>query len=141
MLNKRLNDSGGKAWQRDDKEDRTIPYKEWINSNDTNGFFLDIDAIKWKTINGEYIPIAITELTACEWETIATLKYLQAIEDRIFNRDKQGHAIKKLGLLLNIPVFWVVFPPSVKWLYVYSLRAKKWKLFNQEEWISFLKKL
>jgi len=140
-LEKKRSNSGGKAWQREDKEDRTIPYKTWINSHDTNGFWLDCDAIKWRLVDNHYVPLAITELTACGWETTSKDKYLKSIEERIFQRDSQGNVIKSLGRILNIPVYWVVFPPSVNWLYVFSFRQKRWKLFTPDEWIEFLARL
>lgn len=139
---KKTRDTGGKAWQRDDNIDRTIPYKDWINSKNSNGFWLDADAIKWRYENGVYKPIMITELTACEWETVATDTYLKSITNRIFKRDKQGIVLKTLGELLNVPVYWVVFPPSVSWIYAYHVGKDKWGLFNPaDKWIEYISKI
>lgn len=137
---KKLNEGGGKAWQTTDR-DKTVPYKAWINKNNTNGFWLDIDAIKFRKVDGEYKPYAITELTACQWETKSKDKYLASLEHRILERDRQGSVMSALGKLLDVPVYWVLFPPSVSWIYAFSLKTREWTLFEPEEWLEFLRQL
>ena len=128
-------------WHKKDDIDRTIPYKKFVNGFDINGFCTDIDNIKWKLIDGEYKPCAIMELTASDWETVATEQYRNSIEDRILRRGKQGAVMEALGKLLNVPVYWVLFPPGISWIYVFSLNKRIWKLFTPAEWIDFMQKL
>ena len=140
MLQKKYNSSGQKAYQRTDTEDRSLVYRNWLRTIETGGFFLDIDFIKWKNIDGENIPCAITELTRCDSREIQQ-SYLDAINNRLFIRDKQGDTIKRLGKLLGVPVYLVLFQKEMLWLWVYSFRKEHWKKFSPEEWAMYLKNL
>lgn len=140
MLKKVLNEHGQKAYQRQDTEDRSLIYRNWLRTVETGGFFLDIDFIKWKTIKGELIPIAITDLTRCDKDD-AGFGYLQAITHRLFVRDRQGHVLRQLGKLLRIPVYLVLFQKDMKWLKVFSFQTNEWRNFTPEEWANYLKNL
>ena len=140
MLPKHLNKNGQKAYQRNDNEDRSLPYRNWLRTVDTAGFFLDVDFIKWRIDkDNRFTPCAITELTRTDSEKVVSEKYLQAIIDRFFGRDKQGEILGELGRILGIPVYLVLFPPSISWLYVFSFRKKEWRFFEPDEWVKYLK--
>lgn len=141
MIDKKLNPNGGKAFQRgNDTEDRTIVYKKWLRTVKTNGFFIDIDMVKFKNINGKTIPCAITELTRCDYDDVNPA-YLMAISKRIFERDKQANLIETVASILNVPAYLVLFHKDMNWLYVLSFRQKKWKKFTKEGWADFLRLL
>ena len=93
MLQKKLNTSGQKAYQRSDREDRTLPYRDWRRTVTLNGFCLDIDRIKFTLVDGEPMPVAITELTRTAREEVPGAGYLTAITDRYFGRDIQGRTV------------------------------------------------
>ena len=139
-LEKKLNSAGQKAYQRDDKEDRSLPYRNWMRTFDANGFFTDVDFIKVKNENGEVRFTAITEITRCDGDTAGD-KYREAIIDRYFVRDAQGGVMERLGELLNVPVYLVLFQKEIKWLWIYSFAKKKWKEFTPTEWIEYLREL
>ena len=133
--------TGGKAFQRgNDTEDRTIVYKNWLRTIDANGFFIDLDMIKFKNADGKIVPCAITELTRCDYDTINPA-YLQGISKRIFERDSQGKIIETMASLLGVPAYLVLFHKNLDWLYILSFRQKKWKKFTKEEWAEFLRRL
>lgn len=140
MLPKIYNKTGQKAYQRKDTEDRSLIYRNWLRTVETNGFFMDIDFIKWKNLNGTLVPVAITDLTRTDSDDVGE-PYLNAILDRFFNRDKQGLILEKLGILLNIPVYLVLFPKKMHWVFVFSFRKKEWKRFTPKEWADHLKNL
>ena len=140
MLQKVYNSSGQKAYQRTDNEDRSLPYRNWLRTVSTNGFFIDIDFIKWKTINGEILPVAITDLTRCDSETVGQ-GYLDAITNRLFIRDQQGKLLETLGRLLKVPVYLILFQKDMQWLHVYSFQKKIWKEYTPTEWAQFLYEL
>ncbi len=140
MIQKKLNDSGQKAYQRTDTEDRSLPYRNWLRTINTDGFFIDIDLIKWRMVDGLPTPVAITDITRCDSDTVSD-NYLQAITNRLFKRDKQGELLQTLGDRLNVPVYLVLFQKDIKWLYVYSFQKKIWKSFTPEKWSDYLKNL
>lgn len=140
MLNKVYNENGQKAYQRTDNEDRSLVYRNWLRTVDTDGFFIDIDFIKWRVRDGAKVPVAITDLTRCDSET-AGEAYRNAITDRLFKRDSQGELLQTLGDLLKIPVYLVLFQKDMKWLWVYSFQRKEWKEFTPDAWVKYLKNL
>jgi hypothetical protein len=136
-MEKKYNSSGQKAYQRDDKEDRSLVYRNWLRTIPSNGFFLDIDLVKWRYVDGVPVPVAITELTRCDSET-AGQSYLDAIINRWYVRDKQGVMIEKAAELMGVPAFLVLFQKDMKWTWVFSLQTKEWKYYPAEEWAEFL---
>jgi hypothetical protein len=140
MLQKAYNASGQKAYQRTDTEDRSLIYRNWLRTVPTDGYFLDIDFVKFKMVNGTPTPVAITDLTRCDSDDVGQ-KYLDAIINRFFVRDRQGYFLKSIGKALNIPVYLVLFPKSMKWVQVFSFQKEQWKKFTPEEWAAYLKAL
>lgn len=141
MIKKIINPNGVKAFQRGgDNEDRELPYKKWLRSFKMDGFFSDIDMFKWKKVDGKLNIVAITDLTLTEKEEVSQ-HYLDSISYRIFIRDSQGENLLRAGELLNAPVFLVLFPKSVSWLWVLNLKNKQWTLYTPEAWQQFLHKL
>lgn len=140
MIEKKLNSNGQKAYQRTDFEDRSLPYRNWIRTIDSGGFFCDVDFIKWRKIDGVFTPVAVTDLTRCDSLSINE-KYLDAVIKRFFIRDAQGEVLTELGKRLDVPVYLVLFQKDLIWIYAYSFRQKKWKKFNRVTWGDFLKKL
>jgi len=128
-----LTANGQKAYQRTDTEDRSLPYRNWLRTIKGNGMFLDVDMVKWQKINGQYTPKAITDITRCDKEKI-TQHYLDSITYRIFQRDAQGGVLRRLGALLQIPVYLVLFQKELLWLKVYDFQEDCWKDFTPQTW-------
>lgn len=140
MLQRIVNEQGQKAYQRTDNEDRSLPYRNWLRTVPTNGFFIDVDFIKWRFVEGQPIPVAITDLTRCDSDIVGK-PYLDAILKRFFVRDSQGLILQTLGALLNIPVYLVLFQKDMKWIQVYSFQSKVWQVFIPKDWGKFLNTL
>ena len=137
---KTYNENGQKAYQRQDREDRSLKYRMWLRTIDTDGFFMDIDFIKWKFLDGAPVPVAITEITRCDSENIND-NYLRAIIDRWYVRDKQAEIIKTLATLLVVPAYLICYQKDMLWLEVFDLQTEKWTKFTPQEWATFLRKL
>jgi len=137
---KKYNKQGQKAYQRADREDRSLVYRDWLRTIPTDGFFMDLDMIKFKTINDHPTPVAITELTRCDKERVGQ-SYLQAIIDRWYSRDRQADVIKRLAILLEVPAYLVCFHKDMQWLWVWSFRKEEWREFTGDEWAGFLNDL
>jgi hypothetical protein len=140
MLIKKYNNNNQKAYQREDTEDRSLKYKNWLRTVETNGFYLDVDLVKWRTKNGILTPIAITEITRCDSEAVGQ-NYLDAIIDRWYNRDKQAAVCERLGQLLHVPVFLILYQKDINWFYVYCLNKKKWRMFLPSQWAEYLRSI
>lgn len=140
MLVKKYNQYGQKAYQRTDREDRSLVYRDWLRTVKMDGFFMDVDMVKWKTIDGKIIPCAITELTRCDSDHIGEA-YLAAIIDRWFRRDKQADIVLALAEKLQVPAYLVCFNRNMKWVWVYSFRQNVWKQFTPYQWAEYLKAL
>jgi hypothetical protein len=137
---KQINEFGQKAYQRKDSEDRSLVYRSWLRTVETRGFWCDIDFIKWKYLTGMPVPAAITDLTMVDSLKI-NKRYLDAIEARILHRDSQGQILETLGKLLKIPVYLVLFPRCMQWLWVFSFQVKRWRYFEVDDWVKFLQQL
>lgn len=138
MLDKIINEQGQKAYQRgNDREDRSLIYRDWLRTVETDGFWCDLDFIKWKYKDGHLQPVAVTDLTRTDSDQVSD-RYLSAITQRVLHRDKQGEMLQKIGELLNVPVFLVLYPKSMMWIKVYCFKEKEWKNFTPEEWSAFL---
>lgn len=138
MYDRKVQDNGRKAWHVDSDIDRTVPYKKFEKTLKGNWFCNDIDSIVWKHKNGVAVPVAILELTSTDFDTVAHVNYLKAIEKRIFETDKQAEAVKYMGEKLGCPCYWVLFPPTCDWLYVLSLRRREWRLFDHKKFEEFM---
>lgn len=134
---KKYNSNGQKAYQREDREDRSLVYRDWLRTIPVDGFFMDLDMIKFKNIDGVPTPVAVTELTRCDREEI-TEAYLDAIEDRWFHRDNQASVILSVASKLEVPAYLVCFQKDLKWMWVFSFRIRGWKKFSPKEWAEFL---
>lgn len=139
-LEKKLLENGSKARQNDSTEDRALIYKDFLRTIPTNGFFLDVDFLKFRYVDGEIKPVAITELTRCDYETV-NQNYLNAIHERVFIRDLQGKTISIIANLLNVPAYLVLFQKDLLWFYVWSFRKQIWKYFTKEEYIKWITQL
>ena len=141
MLDKIINAAGQKAHQRQDSEDRSLIYRNWLRTVDTNGFWMDLDLIKYrKNDGGVPLPVAITEITRTDKEEVGS-SYLEAIIDRIMNRDMQGKLIDLMSGLLKVPAYLVLFPKSMSWVWVFSFQKKEWRNFTPLNWSLYLKSL
>jgi len=139
-LPKKYNTNGQKAYQREDREDRSLIYRDWLRTVPVDGWFLDIDFIKFKKVEGEIKPVAITELTRCDKPQIGQ-GYLDAIIDRFFVRDSQGKTIQNVADKLGVPAYLVLFNKEMKWIWVFSFQKKEWREFTPQTWAEYLKKL
>lgn len=139
MLEKKLNSDGTKAYQRgDDREDRSLIYRNWHRTLKEFIMF-DVDTIEWRYRNNELIPVAIIELTRTDSENVGE-KYLQAILDRFNIRDKQGEMIRKVADALKVNAYITLFNQQLSKFWVYNLSQNRgWRIFNQKQYIDFLK--
>ena len=135
-----MNASGQKAYQRTDTEDRSLPYRNWLRTVDTNGFFMDVDFIKWGFGDCGPYPKAITDITRCDSDE-CNERYRFAITNRIFRRDKQGLILRTLGELLHVPVYLVLFQKEVRWLWVFDFQSNSWREYTPEDWATYLRLL
>lgn len=154
-LEKKTTASGAKAYQREDKEDRTLLYRNWRREVVSKGsrrstcYTSDLDQIEYVIINDEVHPVAIFELTRYDddennFKEQSWAKYRSAILDRFFYRDAQGKFVRKMASLLGIPAFIVLFRKDLEsfWTFEMTDNMATWKHKTPEEyrdWLAHLK--
>lgn len=142
MIEKKITDSGAKAHQREDNENRAEIYMRWHRELSNKLLMTDVDSIEWRYRNDELVPVAIIELTRVDNDLPNPENYLQGILDRFEKRDTQATAVKKVAAALNVPAYITLFHKELNKFWVYSLTRKKvWKDFSKEEYVKFLENL
>ena len=134
---KKINELGQKDYQRNDSEDRALCYRKWLRTVDTDGYYLDVDFIKFR----DGVPCAITELTRTDSAEEPETAYLDAIIQRYFGRDRQGEHIERVAMMLEVPAYLVLFNKECYWFWVFSFNRREWKYFTRATYIEFLSKL
>jgi len=141
-LDKKLTDSGAKAYQRSDTENRILPYYNWHRTLDRTLLMVDVDSIEWRIRNGEPIPVGVMEVTRVDNGKEVNPGYLQAIISRFEQRDFQAKAARKLAKMLNCKVHIVLFREDCTQFWVYNLSDKTgWTFYEPQEMERFLKSL
>jgi hypothetical protein len=115
MIDKQLTDSGAKAQQRTDNEDRAKIYRDWHRTLRADLAMFDVDTIEWRQRNGELVAVAVIELTRTDSDNVSE-NYLKAILDRFDVRDKQGEASRKVAKALGVDAHITLFNPSCQLL-------------------------
>ena len=137
-MDKQLTDSGAKAQQRTDNEDRAKIYRDWHRTLKADLAMFDVDTIEWRRGENGLVPVAVIELTRTDSEDVRE-SYLKAILDRFDVRDKQGEAIRKVAKALGVNAYITLFNLKLTKFWVYNLTQEKgWNSFTKEEYIKFL---
>lgn len=145
MLEKAHTDSGAKAYQRADSEDRAKEYMLWHRTLDHSLLMLDVDAIEWRIRNGEKKPVGVFEITRVDAGKAVHGGYLQAILDRFFQRDFQSHAAITVAQRLGTKAYIALFRQGCTEFWVYCLsdgRNGQWTHYaSPQQYEAFLKGL
>lgn len=145
---------GTKARQRDDKEDRSIAYRDFrreVGKVEKNGrlrktaYTSDLDQIEYVFLNNKPIPIAIFEITRYDFDEYdgpnhAWLRYRSAIIDRYFKRDAQGKFIQTIAEKLDCEAWIVLFRFDLEsfWLFDLMHRDALWIHKSADEYKQWL---
>lgn len=151
---KKLTKDGTKARQREDKEDRSLMYRDWrreVGKTEKDGRFrktsytTDLDQIEYVFVKDVPIPVAILELTRYDFDEYegtnhGWAKYRSSILDRYFIRDAQGRVIKELARLLNCEAWIVLFRHDLEAFWLFDLWHKDatWVRKTPEEYKQWL---
>jgi hypothetical protein len=136
-MDKKYNQQSQKDYQRSDNEDRSLVYRKWLRTVDADGFFCDIDFIKFK----KGAPRAITELTRCDSEQVPNESYFKEITNRWYIRDRQAELIEIIAKKLQVPAYLIVYSKHLAWFMVWSLQVWKWKYMEPKEYVKWLTNL
>lgn len=123
---KKFEDSGAKAYQRSDNEDRSAEYKLWHRKLSRSCSALDVDFIEWRYRNGSMIPVALTEITRVDIDKEVSINYLESIVDRYNERDFQGKATRYLANKLGIPAFIILYKQGCTDFWIYDFTKNSW---------------
>ena len=145
---------GTKARQRDDKEDRTIVYRDFrrdVGKTIKDGrkrntcYVSDLDQIEYIFVDNVPIPVAVLEITRYDFDENklaphSWAKYRTSILNRYFTRDAQGKFIVNIAKNLNCLAYIVLFRCDVESFWVFDLLNNNhfWKHFSKDEYIEWL---
>lgn len=134
---------GTKAYQRKDREDRSLGFRTWYRELDSDiQASIDLDMLPNIYIDGEVVPTAVYELTAFDGdrETVNE-KYLDAIIKRYRFRDGQAKIIRAHAKNLGVDAFIILHHKDkerIKNIYVYNLsKFRGWSILDTEGFIEF----
>ena len=132
----------GKKRNREDKEDRTIIYRD--ERREYDGYSQDVDQLEFSFYGDEIIFVVSLELTRVDYNPKypngPTKKYFDAILER-FHYDSQAKISKKVAERLGIESYIVAFYHNMEKLWVYNLTQERgWKRFTREEYFKWLEK-
>ena len=141
-MEKKLTDSGAKAYQRSDTENRVQQYSDWHRTLNRSLLMLDVDFIEWRFRNGNLVPVGVMEITRVDSGKIVGIGYLGAIVQRYEERDIQARAIRYVANALKTKAFIILFREGCTEFWVYDLTEKRgWSYFTLDEYVSFLESL
>ena len=155
-LEKKLTENGTKARQREDTEDRSLPYRDWrrtagstkVGARRSTCYTTDVDQVEFVIVKNEVHPVAVIDITRFDDDEYTKkpeswAKYRQAVLDRYFFRDSQGQFMRCVANKMGVPAYLVLFRKDVKsfWVFEMTKNDADWIHMSDEEYYEFLKKL
>lgn len=141
-MKKKLTESGAKAYQRNDNENRIKQYSDWHRTLDKDLLMLDVDFIEWSIKNGELIPVGVMEVTRVDKGKEVNQQYLDAITSRYEERDLQARATTHVARKLNTKAWIILFREGCEEFWVYNLSNNRgWWHLQPTGMVRFLKQL
>jgi len=153
---KMLKDGGGKAYQRDDREDRTLDYRllrREFGKSKTGRFrdtpyTSDVDQVEYIFHKNEIHIVAMLELTRYDMDEGSLpppswVRYRSSLLTRYFNRDAQGKFCLKMSSLVGCPVWIVLFRKDLEafWIFDITKNNSTWERKTQKEYSDWLSEL
>jgi len=154
---KKKTKEGTKARQREDKEDRSLAYRDYRRMVGTSykdgrkrktAYVSDIDQIEYIFVDDKPVPIALFEITRYDFDEYdlqshSWAKYRTSILDRYFSRDSQGKFIVTIAKLLNCNAYIILFRYDVQSFWIFDLMNKNafWLHKNADEYKEWLAEL
>jgi len=141
-MDKKITDSGAKAYQRSDTEWRLKPYSDWHRTLDRRLLMADVDFIEWRYHHGELVPVGVMEVSRVDRNRTVTPGYLNAICRRFEQRDMQARIARKVAAALQTKAYIVLFREDCREFWVYNLSDRQgWQHFDSVQMELFLKRL
>ena len=140
-MKKETTDSGAKAHQRDDLEDRALLFKLWHRDLDPSLYSTDIDQIEWRSINGRLTPVAVYEITRIDGDADPPPAYYESILKRFEERDMQADSVVMVARALKTKPYIILYHKNLKRFHVYDFGSKTWYHYNEPRMVMFIEKL
>jgi hypothetical protein len=120
-MEKKKTDSGAKAYQRENGEDRTLAFRKWKRTLPRWLYAIDADLIEYRIIGDHLAPVGILELTRIDGWRTPPPTYFKEIIDRFENRDIQKRAIVQIGNMLCCDAYIVAYRQDLLGFWIYNL--------------------
>jgi len=118
---KKTTSSGAKAYQRTDKTDRSLAYRNWHRTLNKRLYAIDIDLVEIMFDKDGVKPVAITEITMVDSDAKVTESYLERILHRYKVRDFQAKASTRIAELLGVDAYIVLYRENCNEFWTYNL--------------------
>lgn len=141
-MDKKVTETGSKAYQRTDAEWRIKPYSDWHRTLSKKLLMLDIDFVEWRFKDGKLVPVGVMEVTRVDKDKSVTINYLNSIINRFEQRDIQARTTRMVASALNAKAYIILFREDCSEFWVYDLTDQKgWAHFDPKQMEEFLQGL
>jgi hypothetical protein len=141
-MKKSVTESGSKAYQRPDGENRARQYSDWHRTLDRRLLMIDVDFIEWRIRNGRLVAVGVMEITRVDHGKSVSPAYLNAIVNRFEQRDLQARAARQVAAALGTKAYIVLYREQCTEFWIYNLSDRQgWSHFTPRQMEDFLKSL
>lgn len=138
-MEKQKTSSGAKAYQRADREDRSLEYRSYHRTLASDLLASDVDLVEWRFIDGILKAVAVCEITRVDRGIAVNRPYLTSILKRYTERDIQAKMIRKVAASLETNAYIILYRQGCEEFWVYNLSAMKgWWYLTQEKYENWL---
>lgn len=118
------------------REDRSLDYRDWRRTFKSSSYVMDMDQVEYRIVDGEFIPVAVIELTREDHPPVRSAVALQtAVLHRISEENIQAKALVSMAERLGVNAFLVLFVADLSEFHVYNLSTENgWWVMNRERY-------
>ena len=96
---------------------------------------MDIDQVEYRIVDGEFIPVAVLELTRTDEAVRSAVALQTAVLHRISEENIQAKVLVSMAEHLDVDAFLVLFVADLSEFHVYNLSTENgWWVMNPERY-------
>lgn len=117
------------------REDRGLDYRDWRRTFKSSSYVMDLDQVEYRIVDGEFIPVAVLELTRTDEAVRSAVALQTAVLHRISVENIQAKVLVSMAKRLGVDAFLVLFVADLSEFHVYNLTTeKRWWVMNPERY-------
>ena len=124
------------------REDRSLDYRDWRRTFKSSSYVMDMDQVEYRIVDGEFIPVAVIELTRTDEDVRSAVALQTAVLRRISEENIQAKVLVSMAQRLGVDAFLVLFVADLSEFHVYNLSTENgWWVMNPERYQYWIDKL